>query len=88
MCLAVPGKIIAIDDASGHSGQVGTVDLQGNRMDISLVLTPDVGIDDWVLVHAGFAIEVLDESDALQTWEYLKECYAADPSNLDEASEA
>jgi len=88
MCLAVPGKIIAIDDGSSPGGPMGTVDLQGSRLDICLVLTPDVRVDDWVLVHAGFAIELLDESDALQTWEYLNACYTDRPSSTGEANQA
>lgn len=65
MCLAVPGRILEsnIEDA--------VVDLQGNRLRISKVLTPYAGPGDWVLVHAGFAIATIDEKDALETWDYL-----------------
>ena len=72
MCLAVPGKIIECeqDDA--------LVDFQGNRLRISRVLTPEAGPGDWVLVHAGFAISTIDEQDALETWVYLRQCYAPD----------
>jgi hydrogenase expression/formation protein HypC len=66
MCLAVPGRIIACDDAEA------LVDLQGNRLRISKVLTPEAGVGHWVLVHAGFAITTLDEQDALETWDYLR----------------
>ena len=69
MCLAVPGKIIKRDET------LATVDLQGNRMEISCVLTPEASLGDWVLVHAGFAISLVDEQDALETWGYLKACY-------------
>jgi hydrogenase expression/formation protein HypC len=78
MCLAVPGKIIAIGDGSSPTARSGTVDFQGNRAETSLVLTPEAREGDWVLVHAGFAIQVLDESDALETWKYLKATYAGD----------
>ena len=69
MCLAVPGRILECgkDDA--------LVDFQGNRMRISKVLTPEAHSGDWVLVHAGFAISTLDESEALKTWGYLRQCY-------------
>jgi hydrogenase expression/formation protein HypC len=67
MCLAVPGKVIEreVDEA--------TVDLQGNRLKVSMVLTPEAVVGDWVLVHAGFAISQLEEHEALQTWDYLRQ---------------
>jgi hydrogenase expression/formation protein HypC len=65
MCLAVPGKIIETH------GDVALVDFQGNRMEVSRVLTPEARPDDWVLVHAGFAIATIDEAEAKETWSYL-----------------
>jgi hydrogenase expression/formation protein HypC len=67
MCLAVPGKVI--DKAADEA----TVDLQGNRLKVSLVLTPEAAVGDWVLVHAGFAISQLDEQEARETWDYLRQ---------------
>ena len=67
MCLAVPGKVIEC------SGDEVVVDLQGNTLRVSKILTPEVGTGDWVLVHAGFAIAQLDEAEALQTWDYLRQ---------------
>jgi hydrogenase expression/formation protein HypC len=67
MCLAVPGRIIA------QNGADATVDFQGSRVDVSLALTPDARVGDWVLVHAGFAISQLDEAEARETWSYLAE---------------
>ena len=74
MCLAVPGKIVEVSDADVIGGRIGTVDMQGNRVEVGLVLTPEAQVGDWVLIHAGFAIQTLEESDALQTWEYLRAC--------------
>jgi hydrogenase expression/formation protein HypC len=73
MCLAVPGKVLAIttDEADPIGGHVGTVDFQGNRVDVCLAMTPEAQVGDWVLVHAGFAITRLDEAEARETWEYL-----------------
>ena len=73
MCLAVPGKVVFIDDDSNGPGRarMATVDFQGSRVKASLVLTPEARAGDWVLVHAGFAIQLLDEQDALETWKYL-----------------
>ena len=75
MCLAVPGKIVAINDTGPAPGRIGMVDFQGNRVETSLILTPDVREGDWVLVHAGFAIQALDERDAMETWKYLEACF-------------
>ena len=77
MCLAIPGKIVACADAEA------TVDLQGNRISVSTALTPDAGVGDWVLIHAGFAITKLDEADALETWDYLRQAYGDDLGELD-----
>ena len=61
MCLAIPTQITEID------GSRCKVELQGNviEADVSLIDTPAVG--DWILVHAGFAIEKLDAEDAMET---------------------
>ena len=69
MCLAVPGKVVERRDDEA------VVDLQGNRLNVSAVLTPEVAIGDWVLVHAGFAITQLDEAEALETWDYLQQAF-------------
>jgi hydrogenase expression/formation protein HypC len=67
MCLAVPARVLEC------TGCEARVELQGSRLRISVALTPDVRPGDWVLVHAGFAISQLDESEALQTWDYLSQ---------------
>jgi len=72
MCLAVPGKIVAIDEKEGSFAS-GTVDFQGSQLEVSLALVPDVQVGDWVLVHTGFAISQLDEAEAHETWKYLRE---------------
>lgn len=61
MCLAVPAKIIAIDN------KMATVEIGGSRREASIVLLPDAGMGDYVLLHAGFAISRIDEADALET---------------------
>jgi len=73
MCLAVPGRIVET------RGEVALVDFQGNRIEVSCVLKPDVDVGDWVLVHAGFAIARMDESDAKETWSYLNDMMSAEP---------
>lgn len=67
MCLAVPARILE------RAGDEAVVDLHGNRLRVSLLLLPDVQQDDWVLVHAGFAIQRLDREAAERTWSVLRE---------------
>ncbi|MBC7236072.1 MAG: HypC/HybG/HupF family hydrogenase formation chaperone [Chloroflexi bacterium] len=61
MCLAIPVRIHAIE------GTVARVELGGVMRDISLVLTPEAKVGDYVLVHTGFAISVLNEAEAQET---------------------
>ena len=65
MCLAIPAKIESMRDGSG------TVALAGSRTRANLALVPEAKVGDWVLVHAGYAITVLDEQEARQTYELL-----------------
>lgn len=67
MCLAVPARIVQLD------GTAATVDLHGNRVHISTVLTPGVVLNDWVLVHAGFSIQQLDAAAAAETFSMMKD---------------
>jgi hydrogenase expression/formation protein HypC len=55
------------------AGGRATVALDANRMDVSLALVPDAEAGDWVLVHAGYAITLLDAEEARQTYELLRE---------------
>lgn len=67
MCLAVPARIVSMD------GDRAVVDLHDNRVAVSTMLTPEAGVNDWVLVHAGFAIQQLDEQEAARTWAVLED---------------
>lgn len=62
MCLAIPAKITELKD-----NRLATVDILGVKRDIALDLTPQAGLGDFVLVHAGFAIEVVDPDYAQET---------------------
>lgn len=62
MCLAIPAKIIEMKD-----NHLATVDILGVKRDIALDLTPQAELGDFVLVHAGFAIEVVDPDYAQET---------------------
>jgi hydrogenase expression/formation protein HypC len=67
MCLAVPGLIKWVD------GMAAQVEIGGVERTISVALTPDVRVGDYVLVHTGFAIGVIDEQEALETLRLLSE---------------
>lgn len=68
MCLAIPAKV-----AQFEANGIATVDIAGVTRKVSLDLVPDAEIGSWVLVHAGFAIEVVDEQFAQETIELLKQ---------------
>ena len=72
MCLGVPGKVLSIAPAGQVSGEaIASVDFQGSRVEVSLALVPATKVGDWVLVHAGFALTLLDELEAAETWRWL-----------------
>ena len=72
MCLAVPGKILSItgDDPILRSGRV---DFAGAVKQVNLSYVPEAAVGDYVLVHVGFAISTVDEAEARQVFEYLKQ---------------
>ncbi len=68
MCLAIPSKVVEIKD------QVAIVDVQGAQREANLMLMPDdVAIGDYVLVHAGFAIQKVDKAAALDALQLINE---------------
>ena len=67
MCLAIPAKIIEIKDG------MGTIDMDGTKREVSLLLLNDAKIGDYVIVHAGFAIHKIDESEAMESLKVLRE---------------
>jgi hydrogenase expression/formation protein HypC len=73
MCLAVPGKIEAIMDDCGDQLRRAKVDFGGVKKEISLAFTPEARLGDYVLVHVGFALSVVDEQEARKIFESLKE---------------
>lgn len=83
MCLAVPGKIVSIegDDPILRSGRV---DFSGIVKQINLAYVPEAKVGDYVLVHVGFAINLIDEAEANQVFEYLREMGALAESQGDE----
>jgi len=68
MCLGVPGKILEVKENG-----IAVVDVDGNQMEISIRLTPEVEPNQYVLIHAGFAMEIMDEEVARETMRLIKE---------------
>lgn len=67
MCIAVPSKIVSMGQ------QMAVVEVEGVRRETSLLLVPEASVGDWVIVHAGFAIQILDESAAKESLALLRE---------------
>jgi hydrogenase expression/formation protein HypC len=66
MCLAIPSRIVAIEN------DLATIDVDGVQREASLMLLANAKAGDWVIVHAGFAIQKLDEAAALDTLNLLR----------------
>ena len=71
MCLAIPAQVVSIDD------QLAVVEIQGVRRQASLMLLPEAKVGDFVLVHAGFAMQVVDQQEAETTNALLDEMHGA-----------
>lgn len=67
MCLAIPGKVDEID------GNIATVDIMGVKNRIAIDMVRNVQIGDYLMIHAGYAIEKIDETEAIQTIELFHE---------------
>jgi hydrogenase expression/formation protein HypC len=72
MCLAVPGKIISIEEADA-TFRNGRVDFAGIVKNVNLSYVPDAAVGDYVVVHVGFALSIVDEKEAAQVFEYLRQ---------------
>ena len=73
MCLAIPAKVVAID-ATGDSA---TVQLGEVRKQVSLALVDDVAVDDFVLIHVGYALNTVSEAEAQRTLELFAQAGVA-----------
>ena len=67
MCLAIPMKLLS------RQGQSGIVEIGGARREVMLMLTPDAQVDDYLIIHAGYALEILNEQEAERTLTLLRE---------------
>jgi hydrogenase expression/formation protein HypC len=68
MCLGVPGKIIAVKEK-----EMATADVNGNYVDISIIMTPQVQVGEFVMIHAGFAMQVMEQEEAEESLRLMLE---------------
>ncbi len=67
MCLALPAKLIE------KTGELGVVELADNRYNVNLIMTPEAKLGDYLLIHAGYAIQIVDAQAAKETWDLIEE---------------
>jgi hydrogenase expression/formation protein HypC len=67
MCLAIPARIVELE------GDRAVVDAMGNRWKAKTTLLPQAKVGDLVLIHAGFALSLVDEEEAKKTWQLIAE---------------
>jgi hydrogenase expression/formation protein HypC len=72
MCLAVPGKIVSIEEADA-TFRNGRVNFGGIVKNVNLSYVPEAKVGDYVVVHVGFALSIVDEAEARQVFEYLRQ---------------
>lgn len=85
MCLGIPGKIISISGDDPLYLQ-GKIDFSGIQKEISLAYVPEAQVGDYVIVHAGFALNLIDEQEAAQIFDYLREMEEATVPTEDEVT--
>ncbi len=76
MCLAIPSRVIKIEN------DIATIDVEGVRKETSIVLLEDVKVGEYVIVHAGFAINKLDEVSAKESLNLLRDLLNASDENM------
>ena len=72
MCLAIPGKILSLENQIESVFQIGKVSFGGITKNINLSLVPEAKVGDHVLVHVGVAVSIVDEEEARKTMNYLQ----------------
>ncbi len=77
MCLGVPGRIIEVQE-NGFM-RMGRVDFGGITREVSLAYVPEAQVGDWVIVHVGFAISRMEEKEAMETLQLLREVFGTEP---------
>lgn len=82
MCLAIPGKIQSIEKSDDGEIRMAKASFGGIIKEVSLEMVPEAEIDDYVLVHVGVAISIVNENEAKKVYDYLK--FADELNDLDE----
>jgi hydrogenase expression/formation protein HypC len=77
MCLAIPAQVVLIG-----ANRMADVDIHGVSRTVSLELTPEAEVGSWVLIHAGFAIQVVDEQFANESWELIEQIQWIDDNDV------
>jgi hydrogenase expression/formation protein HypC len=72
MCLAIPGRITSLDGGEGLA-RMGKVDFGGIQKDVNLAYVPEAKVGDYVIVHVGFALSRVEESEANEVFDYLRQ---------------
>lgn len=73
MCLSIPGKLIEITAALDDVFRIGKVDFEGIKKEVNLAMVPEAQVGDYVLVHVGAAISIIDEQEAKETFDLIKQ---------------
>jgi hydrogenase expression/formation protein HypC len=73
MCLAIPGKIVKISAQLDDTFRLAKVSFGGILKEVNLAMTPQAQVGDYVMVHVGVAISVVDEAEAERTYRYLEQ---------------
>ena len=71
MCLGIPGKIVEIYESNGL--EMGKIDFGGVTREVCLAYVPEASVDDYALIHVGFAINMISEEEAQETLKLLRE---------------
>ena len=83
MCLGIPAQIVELVDADAG---IAKAEISGVRRDVSIALCPEAQVDDWVLVHVGFALSRIDEEQARETLEQMGEAYEQELREIRESA--
>lgn len=81
MCLAVPGKVVEVFEEAGL--KMGKIDYAGTVNKVCLELIPDIRVGDYTVVHAGFGISVINEEEAIKSYEAWEEMIEAASQHSD-----
>ena len=81
MCLSIPGKLIEITQTLDETFRLGRVSFDGVVKEVNLTLVPQAGVGDYVMVHVGAAIAVVNEEEAVRTFEVLRQLGELDELN-------